>query len=271
MLSNLTRWCMLSREFNSFISFGTHKMRKRYFSSNGESFSVNLLNPSCIENGVFQKKKSHYHCDWYPGSLRRRQQIISSHGSDYFFSWGDHYNDVIMGTIASHITSLTIVYSIVYSDADQRKHQSSASLAFVRGIHRGPVNSPHKWPVTRKMFPFDDVIMMWMGDIDPDSKVHGANMGPILGQQDPVWPYVDPMKLATWEVQLHRSVFIDEIRVSIITAQIQNNQCHGCWWPGDARRSLGADYFLQWGETWNMEEWYKIQMHAYVSIKEIHV
>ena len=67
-----------------------------------------------------------------------------------------HYNDVIMGTLASQITSLTIVYSIVYSDADQRKHQSSASLAFVRGIHRRPVNSPHKWPVT---FPFDDVIM----------------------------------------------------------------------------------------------------------------
>ena len=60
-----------------------------------------------------------------------------------------------MGAIASQITSLTIVYSIVYSDADQRKHQSSAPLAFVRG----PVNSPHKWPVTRKMFPFDDVIM----------------------------------------------------------------------------------------------------------------
>ena len=64
-----------------------------------------------------------------------------------------------MGTIASQITSLTIVYSTVYSDADQRKHQSSAPLAFVRGIHRGPVNSPHKWPVTRKTFPFDDVIM----------------------------------------------------------------------------------------------------------------
>ena len=71
----------------------------------------------------------------------------------------DHYDDVIMGPIASKITSLTIVYSIVYSDADQRKHQSSASLAFVWGIHRGPVNSPHKWPVTRKMFPFDDGIM----------------------------------------------------------------------------------------------------------------
>ena len=70
------------------------------------------------------------------------------------------YDDVRMGAIASQITSLTIVYSIVYSDSDQRKHQSSASLAFVRGIHRGPVNSPHKWPVTRKMFPFDDVIMI---------------------------------------------------------------------------------------------------------------
>ena len=70
-----------------------------------------------------------------------------------------HYDDVRMGAIASQITSLTIVYSIVYSDADQRKHQSSASLAFVRGIHRGPVNFPHKWPVTRKMFSFDDVIM----------------------------------------------------------------------------------------------------------------
>ena len=70
-----------------------------------------------------------------------------------------HYSDVIMGAMASQITSLTIVYSTVYSDADQRKHQSSASLAFVRGIHRWPVNSPHKWPVTRKMFPFDDIIM----------------------------------------------------------------------------------------------------------------
>ena len=70
-----------------------------------------------------------------------------------------HHSDVIMGAMASQITSLTIVYSTVYSGEYQRKHQSSASLAFVRGIHRWPVNSPHKWPVTRKMFPFDDVIM----------------------------------------------------------------------------------------------------------------
>ena len=72
-----------------------------------------------------------------------------------------HYGDVIMNAIASQITSLTIVYSTVYLDADQSKHQSSASLAFVWGIHRGPVNSPHKWPVTRKLFPFDDVIMVF--------------------------------------------------------------------------------------------------------------
>ena len=70
-----------------------------------------------------------------------------------------HYNDVIMSPLASQITSLAIVYSTVYSVADQRKHQSFVSLAFVRGIHRGPVNSPHKWSITRKMFPFDDVIM----------------------------------------------------------------------------------------------------------------
>ena len=66
-----------------------------------------------------------------------------------------------MTTLASQITSLTVVYSIVYSDTDQRKHQSSTSLAFLRGIYRGPVNSPHKWQVTRKIFPFDEVIMVY--------------------------------------------------------------------------------------------------------------
>ena len=64
-----------------------------------------------------------------------------------------------MGAITSQIASLAIVYSAFYSGADQRKHQSSVSLAFVQVIHRGPVNSPHKWPVTQKMFLFDDVIM----------------------------------------------------------------------------------------------------------------
>ena len=70
-----------------------------------------------------------------------------------------HYSDIITGAMASQITSLTIVYSTVYSVADQIKHQSSAALAFVRGIHRWQLNSPHKWTALRKMFPFDDVIM----------------------------------------------------------------------------------------------------------------
>ena len=70
-----------------------------------------------------------------------------------------HYSEVIMSTMASQITVLAIFYSTVYSGANQRKHQSSASMAFVRGIHWWPVNSRHKGPVTRKMFPFDDVIM----------------------------------------------------------------------------------------------------------------
>ena len=75
------------------------------------------------------------------------------------FSESKHYGDIIMSAMASQLTSLTIVYSNVYSGADQRNHQSSASPAFVRGIHRWPVNSPHKRPVTRKVFSFDDVIM----------------------------------------------------------------------------------------------------------------
>ena len=80
---------------------------------------------------------------------------LAKHGRNWIW----HYNDVLMGAIASQINSLRIVYSTVYLGADQRKYQSSASLAFVRGIHRGPVNYPHKWRLTGKMFPFDDVTM----------------------------------------------------------------------------------------------------------------
>ena len=68
-----------------------------------------------------------------------------------------HYDDVIMGAMASQITSLPIVYSNVYSGADQRKHQSPRQWPLW-----GPVNSPFKWSVTRKMVPFDDVIMLFL-------------------------------------------------------------------------------------------------------------
>ena len=83
-----------------------------------------------------------------------------------------HYSDVIMSPMASRITSVSIDCSTVCSDADQRKHQSSASPVSVRGIHRSPVNTPHKWSVTRKMFPYDDVIMR---GVNPS--VDNANQG----------------------------------------------------------------------------------------------
>ena len=99
-------------------------------------------------------------------AIRKRKNINASNLVMPLFtnlpnmSWFTHYNDVIMSAMASQITSLTIVYSTVYSRRRSKKHQSSASLAFVRGIHRWPVNSPHTGPVTRKMFPFDNVIMI---------------------------------------------------------------------------------------------------------------
>ena len=117
-----------------------------------------------------------------------------------------HYGDVIMATMMSQITSLAVVYSIVYSGADQRKHQSSAALAFVRGIYRGPVNSPHKWPATRKMFPFHDVIMnsghAYTWRMNPAIihttqcvwSLHGAFLGPTGPRWAPCWPH-DPCYL----------------------------------------------------------------------------
>ena len=80
-----------------------------------------------------------------------------------------YYNGVIMSAMASQITSLTIVYPSVYW-----KHQSSASLAVMRLIHRRPVNSPHKGQVTRKMDPFDDVIMSGIHIHQGNSIVPGA-------------------------------------------------------------------------------------------------
>ena len=72
----------------------------------------------------------------------------------------NHYSDVIMSAMASQITGVSIVCATVCSGANQGKYQCSTSLASVRGSHRWPVDSPHKGPVTWKIFPFDDVIMI---------------------------------------------------------------------------------------------------------------
>ena len=70
-----------------------------------------------------------------------------------------HYSDVIMSKVSSQIPGVSMVCSAVYLGVDQRKHQRSASVPFVRGIQRWHMNSPHKGPVARKMFPYDDVIV----------------------------------------------------------------------------------------------------------------
>ena len=82
-----------------------------------------------------------------------------------------------MGAMASQITGVSIVCSTLCSGADQRKHQSSTQLAFVRGNHRWPVDSPHKGPVPRKMFPFDDFIKCTGSNKIQDSRSLLAYLG----------------------------------------------------------------------------------------------
>ena len=107
---------------------------------------------------------------WKTGSCHDSKFVITGDTGDCYYDnlqcpqSQQHYSDIIMSRMASQITSLTVVYSTVYSSTDQRKHQSFASLAIVRGIHRWLVNSPHKGPVTQKMFSFDDVIIMYHHD-----------------------------------------------------------------------------------------------------------
>ena len=100
--------------------------------------------------------------NWFEKVICKCQKFCP--GLNELTHWGPDkitaaYSDVIMSAMAVQITSLTIVYSTFNAGADQRKDQSSTSLAFVRGIHRWLVNSSHKGSVTRKMFPFDDVIL----------------------------------------------------------------------------------------------------------------
>ena len=123
----------------------------------------NLFQPQCV-NKLMEAWKNDRH---FIHGIDDKPECIDS--SDCL---APHYNDVITGAMASQINSLTIVYPNVYSGTDQRKHQSSASLSFVTGIHRWPVNSPHKGPVTRKVFPFDDVIIKLTFIYIKDDPVH---------------------------------------------------------------------------------------------------
>ena len=107
------------------------------------------------------KYRCHTHVIWFSKSLISTVFEIS----DF------HYDDVIMGAIASQITSLTIVYSTVYSDVDQRKTSKLRVTGLCVGSSPGPVNSPHKGPVTRKRFPFDDVIVCFWELLAPCCRI----------------------------------------------------------------------------------------------------
>ena len=142
-----------------------------------------------------------------------------------------------MGTIASQITSLAIVYSTVYSDADQRKHQSSVSLAFVRGIHRIPVNSPHKWPVTRKMFPFHDVIMSidvrWpflagvffvgLSCITPGVVSYQTTLGKRLVRHGQMWLCCPLFAWSNWELVESALILRRSLSVEIFVGSASNS------------------------------------------------
>ena len=108
-------------------------------------------------------------------SIRKTRNDFMCTHSRYFctISWSTpcgsmmpHYDDVIMTTMAAQITSLTVVYSTVYSDANQREHQSSASLAFVWGIHRDRWIPRTKGQLRRKCFHL--MTSSWFDDIDLD-------------------------------------------------------------------------------------------------------
>ena len=112
-----------------------------------------------------------------------------------------HYNDVIMSAMASQMTGVLIVCLNVCSVADQRKHQSSMSVAFVRGIHRWLVNSLHKWPVARKMLSFDDVIMKWKSSYEMRPRILRQ---PDLRKVDLPCRWKAEMK-ALWSISILRS------------------------------------------------------------------
>ena len=107
------------------------------------------------------------------GNWWRQGQLESYWYCCALFCTGIYYRDGIMGAMASQITCLTIVYSTVYSGADQRKYQSSASLAFVRGIPQWSMNSPHKWPVTRV-----NVSIWWRHHVSANNMMICTNQWP---------------------------------------------------------------------------------------------
>ena len=187
-----------------------------------------------------------------------------------------------MSTVASQITSLTTVCPTVYSGADKRKHQSSASLVFVQGTDRWPVNSPHKWPVTRNIFPFDDVIMIIMyfdtvrlvdGTVYSEGRVEILYNGEWGTVCDDGWDNLDAQVVCrmlghSGGTAFHRaefgqgsgSIWLDDLRC--LGSEDELGDCYnpnGCWGCQNCRHSEDAGVRCI-GEYWNwmdtlMSEW----------------
>ena len=107
-----------------------------------------------LDQGKFWPSSSEIPVSWLLTLQEVAVRLQTNQWSDYVKIWS------VDSVLYSSSLIVSILYSAVCLDADQRKHQSSAPMAFMRVIHRWPVNSPHKGPVTRKMFPFDDVIVV---------------------------------------------------------------------------------------------------------------
>ena len=158
-----------------------------------------------------------------PNHFPQRMQLVIW---DHYVQW--QYDDVIMGAIASQITSLTIVYSTVYSGADQRKYQSSSSLAFERGIHRGPVNSPQKWSVTRNVFPFHDVIMISLAStgrltLRPDNVPLG--LFKVINRPTILFVNISPFQITKWpmlNLHIHQIIVFFIILISLLKIALRN-------------------------------------------------
>ena len=94
------------------------------------------------------------HFSWTNVNIAVTWQLLTWWSWEFTLQWRHNEHDFA----SNHQPHECLLYSLFRSRS--KKTSNSASLAFVRGIHRGPVNSPHKGPSTRKMFPFDDVIMI---------------------------------------------------------------------------------------------------------------
>ena len=191
-----------------------------------------------------------------------------------------HYSDVIISGIASQITGVSIVCLAVCSGGDQRKHQGSTSLAFVKGIQRWPANSPHKGPVTRKMFPFDDVIMSkfnGMTVVDPRNKVNNHRKQRVamhwrifcycLHRKLSFWKYsVQPLTKISSKCHFRFSVI--STLSSLVTPEVcpyENFQCYQwrqIWHHGDSPFSV--TYLIRFATTALFSfPWWRHQMETF--------